>query len=310
MRTVHVIGNVQLDVLASPVISLPPAGGDLIIDRIEVRPAGAAGNVALALAALHTPHRLFGALGDDYAGRLVLRELADLNLSADIQVIAGGTTGISIAVEAPERERAFLTAHGILQSWGPTDLPADAADADIVLLTGYFSLPALRGQPTADLLRRARHRGATTVFDTGWDPEDWQGTAAEEVRDLLPLVDIFLPNEPEALALTGQREVTEAAQELGTISGGWVIVTRGPRGVLARSPAGLTTPLPAPAVTPLDTTAAGDSFAAGLIAELAADKDMATALRTGVAVSSTVVGRPSHHRYPTRTELAGHPVVG
>lgn len=304
MRTVHVIGNVQLDVLASPVTSLPPAGGDLIVERIEVRPAGAAGNVALALAALQTPHRLFGVLGDDYAGRLVLRELANLNLSADIQVIAGGTTGISIAIEAPERERAFLTAYGVLQSWGPTDVPDDAIDADIVLLTGYFSLPALRGQPTVDLLRFARHRGAISVFDTGWDPEDWRGTAAEEVRSLLPLVDIFLPNEPEALALTGQHDVTAAAEALGTISGGWVIVTRGPHGVLARSPDGVITPLPAPAVTPLDTTAAGDSFAAGLIAEVATGSDMAAAVRFSVRLSSTVVTRPSRTRYPSRAELA------
>jgi len=31
--------------------------------------------------------------------------------------------------------------------------------------------------------------------------------------------------------------------------------------------------------------------------------DVASALATGVRVASTVVGRASHHRYPTRREL-------
>ncbi len=51
-QALHIIGNVQLDVLASPVDGIPRPGGDEVIDHIAVRPAGAAGNVSLALAAL------------------------------------------------------------------------------------------------------------------------------------------------------------------------------------------------------------------------------------------------------------------
>ena len=54
---------------------------------------------------------------------------------------------------------------------------------------------------------------------------------------------------------------------------------------------------------PLDTTGAGDSLAAGLLAELALGADMTQALRMGVQVASTVVGRPSHDRYPSRHEV-------
>ena len=74
-RSISVIGNVQLDVLASPVTAMPSPGGDTVIDRIAVRTAGAAGNVSLALAALGAQHRLFGAVGDDDAGRWVASEL-------------------------------------------------------------------------------------------------------------------------------------------------------------------------------------------------------------------------------------------
>jgi sugar/nucleoside kinase (ribokinase family) len=302
-RTVHVIGNVQLDVLASPVTAMPLPGGDTIIDSIAVRPAGAAGNVSLALAALGVPHRLFGAVGDDQAGIWVAEELRRLGVGEDLQVVKGQETGISIALEAPARERAFLTAHGVLDRYGEQDVPLDAVDAELVLLTGYFSMPGLRGSGTRRLLERARATGATTVFDTGWDPEDWSGGGIEEILSLLPLVDVFLPNEPEAVALAGTSDLTEAAAFLRGHCPGWVVVKRGEQGVLASGPDGESVEIAAPRVVALDTTGAGDSLAAGMLAELRTGADVPSALATGVQVASTVVGRPSRNRYPTREEL-------
>lgn len=302
-RSLHVIGNVQLDVLASSVTRLPKPGGDDVIERIAVRPAGAAGNVSLALAALGVEHRLFGAVGDDQAGRWVAEELQRAGVGRDLQVLAGQETGISIALEAPGRERAFLTAHGVLASYTEDALPEDASEADLVLLTGYFSLPGLRGSGTRDLLQRARGRGAVTVFDTGWDPDDWTGDAVREVLQMLPFVDIFLPNEPEALALSGQPNAEQAVESLQEQCDGWIIVKLGEEGVLARGPGGENIRITAPSVTAIDTTGAGDSLAAGMLAELVDDADMSTALTTGVRVASTVVGRGSRDRYPARHEL-------
>ena len=302
-RSLHVIGNIQLDVLASPVTRLPKSGGDDVIERIAVRPAGAAGNVSLALAALGVEHRLFGAVGDDQAGRWVADELQRAGVAADVRIAAGQATGISIALEAPGRERAFLTAHGVLNRYKESDLPDDALDADLVLLTGYFSLPGLRGAGTRHLLQRARSRGAVTVFDTGWDPEDWTGEAAQEVLEMLPFVDIFLPNEPEALALSGKSDAEGALAFLSNRCNGWVAVKLGEEGVLAQGPEVETLRVTAPPVEAIDTTGAGDSLAAGMLAELAEGADMPTALATGVRVASTVVGRPSQDRYPARHEV-------
>ena len=302
-RSLHVLGNVQLDVIASPVTRLPDPGGDDVIDHIAVRPAGAAGNVSLALAGLDVPHRLFGAVGDDQAGRWVADELRRAGLGRDLQVVAGQETGISIALEAPGRERAFLTAHGVLTGYTQQVVPAEATAADIFLLTGYFSLPGLRGAGTLEILRGARTRGALTMFDTGWDPDNWTGDAGREVMAILPSVDIFLPNEPEALALTGAAHPEKAAESLQKACGGWVVVKLGERGLIARGPNGENLQLAAPAVTAKDTTGAGDSLAAGMLAELVEHDDMAQALATGVRVASTVVGRDSLARYPSRDEL-------
>lgn len=311
---IHVIGNVQLDVLADPVTALPRPGADSVIDRVDVRPAGAAGNVSLALAALGAQHRLFAPVGDDYAGRWVLAELQQLGLDRDI-LVKPGATGISIAVEAPGRERAFLTAYGVLADWDLADLPEDATAADYVFLTGHFSLPALR--PAAhELLRRARANGATTILDTGWDPDDWKTTGRQEILDLLPLVDLFLPNEPEALALTNLPIPHDAATTLTKHSGHPTILKRGPYGALlttptapngrpgAAAPGADTIVVPAPPSKPIDTTGAGDSLAAALLAELANGRPLPEALTFAVNYASAVVARPSHTRHPTRADLS------
>jgi len=301
--SISVIGNIQLDVLASPVNALPTAGGDTVIERIAVRTAGAAGNVSLALAALGVQHRLFGAIGDDDAGRWVASELERLGLEKDIRIVQGEATGISIALEAPERERSFLTAHGVLSTYNISDIPPDAWAADLVLLTGYFSLPGLRGQGSLEILQKAKATGAQTFFDTGWDPEEWAGDAVSEVLAMLPHVDVFLPNELEAFALTGKTDAAAAATALTVHCPGWVVVKLGSRGLLAAGPSGARLTIDAPAVKAIDTTGAGDSLAAGLLAGLADGHDVEKALATGVRVASTVVGRDSHRRYPTRSEL-------
>ncbi len=216
-RSLHVLGNVQLDVIASPVTRLPDPGGDDVIDHIAVRPAGAAGNVSLALAALEVPHRLFGAVGDDQAGRWVADELRRCRTrprpaggcrSGDrhLDRSRGSRTGAGV----PDRPRRADGLHAA------TTCPSRRTAADIFLLTGYFSLPGLRGAGTLEILRRARTRGALTVFDTGWDPDNWTGDAGREVMAILPSVDIFLPNEPEALALTGDAHPEKAAESLQT----------------------------------------------------------------------------------------------
>jgi sugar/nucleoside kinase (ribokinase family) len=161
----------------------------------------------------------------------------------------------------------------------------------------------LRGEGTRRLLERAHEHGSTTIFDTGWDPEDWTGEAVREVRGLLPLVDIFLPNEPEAVGLTGESDPVRAAEQLAHVSRGWVAVKRGSEGVVAHGPEGANLAVAAPRVTPLDTTGAGDSLAAGLLARLADGADMSDALEMGVRVASTVVQRESRDRYPRREEL-------
>jgi sugar/nucleoside kinase (ribokinase family) len=113
------------------------------------------------------------------------------------------------------------------------------------------------------------------------------------VIELLPHVDVFLPNEAEVVAIMPEHSSAEgAARALQEASGGWVVVKRGARGCFAVGPGGSELRVPAEAVEVVDSTGAGDAFNAGLIAALSDGRDWPGALQAGTALAAAILARP------------------
>jgi sugar/nucleoside kinase (ribokinase family) len=306
LPAITVIGNVNADLIVRDAARLPPPGQEWEVDAVTLRPGGASANCGLALAALGETPRIVGSVGQDRFGTLLLDELTAAGLAVeDVRVEEGMATGVSIAFEAPGRDRSFLTALGCLATFEASMVPDDALAAGLVLLGGYFLLPGLRGPAAVGLLRRARANGALTLFDPGWDPAGWPAATLGELAEVLPSVDVFLPNEAEATAIADRQDPRRAARLLQAMlaPGGWAVVKLGADGCVAAGPAGAEAASPAPATTVVDSTGAGDAFNAGLLAAMRAGADVPRALGLAVEVASAVVGRPSVGRYPTRDEL-------
>jgi len=297
--TVTIIGCVQADVVMSPVTDLPPAGGTLLTEQTTVRVGGAGANAALASVEAGMEVRLMGCIGDDQLGGWMRDQLALAGLADELVVIAGETSGLTVVLESPARDRTFLTYLGVNARWEAGMIPGDALVCDNLLLCDYFVAPRLRGEAARRLLDTARAHGARTLFDTTWDPEGFSAGSRAEVRELLPSVDVFLPNEVEACALADRRagQSAEAARELQAASGGWVVVKRGPRGCFAVGPDGTEMAVPAPAVDVADTTGAGDAFNAGLVHALAHGAGWPEALAMATQFATAIISRPSDNRY-------------
>jgi sugar/nucleoside kinase (ribokinase family) len=137
----------------------------------------------------------------------------------------------------------------------------------------YFLQPKLAVR-LPELLRTARAAGATTSLDTNHDPAGrWELAAG-----LLDACDYVLPNESEALALTG----TSGLEDAIAVFGPTPIIKRGRDGAIARH-AGRILEVDGPALDPVDTVGAGDSFDAGFLAGLLATGDLADAVALGCA---------------------------
>lgn len=282
----------------SPVSDLPSPGGTLLTDQMTVRVGGAGANAALAAIEAGIAVRLIGCLGEDQLGDWMREELALTGLADELVVVAGGTSGLTVALESPARDRTFLTYLGVNAGWEPSMIPGDALVCENLLLCDYFVTPRLRGAAARQLLDTARGHGARTFFDTTWDPDNFSAASRTEVHELLPSVDVFLPNEVEACALADRPgDAAQAARDLQAESGGWVVVKLGPSGCLAVGPDGTEIAAPAPAVAVADTTGAGDAFNAGLVGAVAGGAGWREALATATEFATMIVARPSNDRY-------------
>ena len=103
--------------------------------------------------------------------------------------------------------------------------------------------------------------------------------ATPGVREAVARVDVFGPNESEALRLTGAATVEAALEQLAAL-GSVVVIKRGALGALARA-GSLTLRSPALAVDVADTTGAGDCFNAGFLYGHLTGHDLAGCLRRG-----------------------------
>ena len=156
--------------------------------------------------------------------------------------------------------------------------------------------PARRDGATAARYRPRQGRPYFLRHQLG--PDGFPSQTRAEVYELLPFVDVFLPNEVEACALAdGAGDATRAARALQSVSRGWVVVKLGPSGCCAVGPAGIEHAVPAAAVNAADTTGAGDAFNAGLVHALAHRAGWRDALASATRFATMIISRPSDERY-------------
>jgi len=200
-----------------------------------------------------------GVCGDDLFGRFMLEEMQKRGIDTSAVIVdPHRPTGLTVILNKGH-DRAMLTYPGTIPALRAEDIPDDLLrQARHLHVASYFLQDGLRpGLPR--LFERARALGLTTSLDTNWDPTGtWEG-----VLDLLPLVNVFLPNEAEAKALTAAENADEAAARL-QVRVETAAIKLGQDGALGIS-RGQKVRVPSIPVSVVDTVGAGDTFDAGFL---------------------------------------------
>jgi sugar/nucleoside kinase (ribokinase family) len=256
-----VVGDCNPDLVLAGRDLRPRFGqGETWVEQAELVVGGTSSITACGAARLGLRTAMAAVVGDDLFGRFMLDQLAARGVdTSPVAVDRRRPTGLSAVLTEPG-DRATMTFQGTIGAVQAEMVSDDLlARARHVHTGGWFlqgAAPVLAG-----ILRRARAAGATTSLDPGADPDGaWDGG----LRELLPDLDQFLPNEAEALALTGAPDVERAAGQLAAL-GPAVAVKCGRRGVLAVAGGELAW-APALEVQVVDTIGAGDSTDAGWLA--------------------------------------------
>jgi sugar/nucleoside kinase (ribokinase family) len=276
-----VAGEINPDlILASP--NLEPRFGqqETLVEKAALTIGSSAVIFACGAARLGLKTTFIGLLGTDLFGNFMLQSMAGRGIdTSNVIVNADQHTGFSVIL-ARNTDRAILTYMGAMDALRAEDLSDKLLhQARHLHITSYFLQTALQpGLPA--LLQRARTLGLTTSLDTNWDPaETWKG-----VSRLLEWIDVFLPNQNEALAISGETNLDDALLKLSQACP-VVAVKLGERGAIAWRRDELVR-LPALPVQVADTVGAGDSFDAGFLYGFLHDWDIKHSLALGVACGS------------------------
>jgi sugar/nucleoside kinase (ribokinase family) len=281
------IGDVMLDVITK--IALMPNQihyGSDTPSKISTHGGGAAGNVASWLTRTDAQATIVGHVGDDAAGAALTSEFDALGVRHNNLMVDKGSSGVVVVLVDPTGERTMFPDNGANSGLHIGDLP-ELSEFDAVYLSGYSPLDPLSRPGVLEMIAKIKQAGLPLYFDPA-SVGGMMQVALDEVKSWITLMDVLLLNEEEAMYLTGLSDA-EAAIDALLHDCEVVVIKKGSQGAIGKARASILVATPALAAEVVDTTGAGDSFAAGFIAQYALTKNMQYGLEAGAAAAARCV---------------------
>jgi len=270
---ITIAGEINLDLILYGLPEHMPTERELLASGFAITLGSSSAILAHNLAALGSRVGFVTKVGDDFFGALAVERLRERGV--DLAGIAhGAKSGVTLILpHGPERH--ILTYPGTI-----SDLRFEDLDLDYLASAPHFHMSSLFLQRellprVAELFRRMKSAGLTTSLDTNDDPDDrW-----DSVLEILPYVDILLPNEREAMKMSRADDLETALSRLAHMVE-TIVVKMGASGAVAIRD-GRRFSAPAVPVTVIDSIGAGDSFDAGFLHQFLRGADLATCLAYG-----------------------------
>jgi len=279
MKPVLVAGEINADLVFTGCNELPAFGREVLVEGFRQGPGSSSMICAIGMATLGDGVLFAGVAGQDSWGDYCVDALRGAGIDTHaVRRDATLRTGLTVALSAAH-DRALVTYPGAITALRAEDIGDDLlSQAGHLHVSSYYLQRGLQSGLGA-LLARARVRGVTTSLDPGFDPAQQWGSA---LRELLPLLDVFLPNALEACAISGTATPQQALQAFAN-GVTRTVIKCGAEGAITLGDDGDVLAVPAIRVDAVDSTGAGDSFDAGFLHAWRRGLSLRESLRWGAA---------------------------
>ncbi|MBC3303783.1 sugar kinase [Pseudomonas sp. SWRI18] len=297
-RLLHT-GQVIVD-LVMALDTLPATGGDVLARSANFETGGGF-NVMAAARRNGLPVVYLGRHGNGRFGDLARAAMQAEGIEMALAASDGKDTGLCVSLTEASTERTFISHIGAEGELSAEDLATVSPQIDdYVYVSGYSLLLEGKAQPLIDWLL-ALPPEIVVVFDPGPLVKAPDSTS---MRALLPRIDIWTSNGPEALAFTGAGDIASALPELGRhLAAETLLVVRdGPNGCWVGR-AGSVEHVPGFKVQAVDSNGAGDAHAGVFVAGLASGLSPTAAARRANAAAALAVTRWGPATSPGATEV-------
>ncbi len=258
---VIVVGELNVDLIFNQVQGFPVVGKEILSNDMTLTLGSSSAICASNLSSLGLKVAFIGKLGNDVFGQFIIDKLNRSGVDTSMIIIDDKfKSGATVALSYDE-DRAMITHQGAMSYMGLDDIdPKQLKRAKHLHFSSYFFQPGFKNN-LHELFEMAKNEGVTTSLDVQWDPSEIWDLNLEQV---LPFVDVFIPNEVELKKLTGFSSIDQAIESVKNKCS-YVVVKCGSRGSVMYYEDKEVQQKPFLNKDVVDTIGAGDSFNAGFI---------------------------------------------
>ena len=288
---VIVVGELNVDIILNKIDRFPEMGKEILAESLNLTLGSSSAIFASNLSSLGSKVSFLGKIGKDGFASTVLNSLQSKGVDTST-IIHSDTlnTGATIVLNF-DQDRAMVTYPGAMEDLKLEDINFEyIATARHLHFSSIFLQPGIRYDLPV-LFKKAKSFGLTTSLDPQWDPaEKWE----INLHELLPQLDVFMPNMAEFQMLTSTTSLENGISLIKQFAPNLTVVVKdGSNGAFGWNG---TEWIHQPAVlndNPVDCIGAGDSFNAGFIHKFTKGFSLKQCLEYGAltgAVSTTMAG--------------------
>jgi ribokinase len=261
-------GQMNLDMIFKGFDRMPAPGEEVFAESFAMQLGGGPMVCPIVLKNLGCRVQLGTFLGDDEISG-ICRNLLHARGFSDYKVFASLMPDpvVVTSVFSWPNDRGFMAHNAMINesTLSDTEVYDFLRDARVAF--------APTGHPA--VTKRLHREGVIIVYDNGWRDD----LSLDDLRDFLSDVDIYTPNDKEAMKIAGTQDLGEAIRLLSQYTR--PVITTGKGGCVFCDETGIHTSPAIDDFKTVDTTGAGDNFISGVIYGLVKGYNFEKCMRMG-----------------------------
>jgi len=276
------LGDICVDLILNGKDIMPEFGQkEKIFEDYRLEMGGSCTIFACQTAKLGLKTVVLGRTGEDVFGELIVKNLKESGVNTDYIIKDSQyKTGMTIAFNKHD-DRGMLTYCGTIDAIENEDISDELLKSVRHFHIGSYFLMKKIQPYYPGILKKLKEYGATISLDTNWDPEEKWNSG---IWNIIPYIDIFLPNENEAMAITDESSLEKAIQRLREYIP-HIVVKKGKKGAVVYSKDEIYE-IPSIDVKKVDAVGAGDTFDGGFVYGFLSGKSIEECAKIGCICGS------------------------
>lgn len=291
MEFVGGVGYTNIDLIYSGLDRLPETGEEIYAGKFEMHLGGGIPATLINTSRLGIPSKTITFVGKDYFSDFVYKSFEQYGAQI-VNLYEGDGMPVTLSTTMVyNHDRSFLSYRDEVET------TEEMKEKIYRQLTGAKVVDMHVG--FLEVYKRLKAEGTIQIFDTGWEDD----LSLEKYGEYLEVADYYIPNQKEALKITGESTVEGAARRLSRYFHD-VIIKLDRDGCMLKNEKGVQVIPPMSGVQAVDSTGAGDAFMSGFMYGIYHDYPVDQCIRFGNVTGGTCVqGIGCLTRYVEEKEL-------